>query len=212
MVAAAAECQVTQPTLSTQIKALETELGVRWFYRHARGARLTRAGERMLGSVNRVMDELRQLQRGIGPGAVTHIQVLRLGVQPAIATEVMPGPLAQFTAEFPDWRFTVREGRVDYLVELLQSEYVDVCVTSCPSQLPAELEAREIFRARFAAYCRADHPLAGKAAVQLREVVPFPLVVFSSPVQMLDRLQAISRQQKMESRVVLTCRPGGDGV
>lgn len=205
MLAAASECGVTQPTLSVQIKALEDELGVRLFDRHARGARLTAAGRRVLGSALRLMSEIEQLRREVRPEAAPHTQILRVGVQPALATEFTAQPFAQFLTGNPGWRLVVRESRADHLIEMLQSEHVDICIMSSPPRLPPGLISKQLFVARFAAYCQAGHPLGRKRKVHLSELLAFPLIVFNFPVQLGELLRAEADRRRNTSRVIMTC-------
>ncbi len=58
---AAEHCQVTQPTLSLQIRSLEVELGVILFERGSHPVRLTQAGQRLIGLVRNTTADARQL-------------------------------------------------------------------------------------------------------------------------------------------------------
>ena len=59
---AAQRCRVSQPTLSTQVAKLESELGVRLFERGPRGITPTPVGERVLERARRVLDEVAALR------------------------------------------------------------------------------------------------------------------------------------------------------
>lgn len=204
MLAAATECGVTQPTLSVQIKALEEEMGVRLFDRHARGARLTRAGERMLGSVNRVIAELAHLRRDVNPRTTQAPSILRVGIQPALATDIMPRALRELLAELPNWRIMTRESRNDQLMELLLGEHVDLCLMAELPQWPAGVVVHQLFKVAFAVYCPAGHPLAGKRSLVLRDLLPFSLIFFDSPVRVEERLEEVARERGQKAKVVFT--------
>lgn len=74
---AARRLHVSQPALSQQIAALEREIGISLFERSTRSVHLTQAGERLLGVVRPVLDNLNagldQVLRyaGLAPRAVT---------------------------------------------------------------------------------------------------------------------------------------------
>ena len=63
---APAACYVSQPTLSTQIKKLETELGAPLIERGSRGVLFTMTGEAVLARAKTVLagaDEIRSIAR-----------------------------------------------------------------------------------------------------------------------------------------------------
>lgn len=75
---AAERCKVSQPTLSLQIRSLETQLGLELFERSTHPVRLTPNGLRLIGPMRAATDEARK----IGELAIQ----LRGGVA-ALATE-----------------------------------------------------------------------------------------------------------------------------
>src|SRR4051794_41970610 len=68
---AAARLYISQPALSQQIRALEEQVGMPLFTRHARGVELTEAGEGLLVEAREGIaraDRLQQAGGGAGPG------------------------------------------------------------------------------------------------------------------------------------------------
>jgi len=59
---AAERCHVSQPTLSLQIRSLETQLGIELFQRGAHPVRLTPGGERLIGLMRNTTSVARQLK------------------------------------------------------------------------------------------------------------------------------------------------------
>ena len=59
--AAARELGRSQPTLGRQVQALETDLGVSLFDRHARGLKLSAAGQQLLPMAQQMLAAMRQL-------------------------------------------------------------------------------------------------------------------------------------------------------
>lgn len=64
---AALELHITEPPLSRRIRALEDELGVPLFERHARGMRLTEAGARLLPEATEVLAGVARIRAATDP-------------------------------------------------------------------------------------------------------------------------------------------------
>ena len=107
---AAERLWVAQPGLSTQIRKLESELGVRLFERHARGVELTAAGELFLDRARAVVaaaeiagDTGGDIAAGIG-------SQVRLGIATGPGWRGTPDLLLRFARERGAVELTVLEG------------------------------------------------------------------------------------------------------
>src|SRR5258706_2594442 len=87
--AAAAECCVTQPTLSNGIAQLENELGERLFVRTARKVALTPFGVHVLPYINEVLSAqaslVHQTQAFLSPGK----RLIRIGTSPLVSANLL---------------------------------------------------------------------------------------------------------------------------
>jgi DNA-binding transcriptional LysR family regulator len=99
---AAAQLGVARSTLSQTLRALEERLGVRLLNRTTRSVSLTEAGERLLARARPALSELAAAGGELdgfrqGPGGL-----LRVVVQPPVATLLMGPLLGEFLAQYPD--------------------------------------------------------------------------------------------------------------
>lgn len=129
----AAEKQgVSQPTLSQQIRKLETSVGATLFERQGRTLRLTQAGtvfypaaQEILSSTKRAEAQVRQLETDIrGP--------LRVGVIPTILPYLIAPRLPSFQREFPEIDVTLTEDLTERLVDELLTGELDLIIVSLP--------------------------------------------------------------------------------
>lgn len=112
-------------SVSAQIRALETSLGVALFDRSPSGMRLTAAGERMLGWARRLLDDAERARHEV-TGAAT---VLRLGALETIAGTHVPGVLARLADRRPDVRVDVRaDGVRDRLLDDVVAGRLDLAL------------------------------------------------------------------------------------
>src|SRR5271154_5792716 len=107
---AAERLWVAQPGLSTQIRRLESELGVRLFDRHARGGDLTDAGSLLLERARGALAAA-DVAGATGEDVRTGLSgTLRLGVSSGPSWSATPVLLRQFTAGRPQLELTVMQG------------------------------------------------------------------------------------------------------
>jgi LysR family nitrogen assimilation transcriptional regulator len=125
---AAVALSIAQPALSRHVKALETELGVKLFYRNGRGIILTEAGKLLdqyakgiLESAARAASEIAALQSK-PRGSVA------IGMPPSVGS-VLTVPLVQkFCAAYPQISMRIVEGFSGHVLEWLLTGKIDIAV------------------------------------------------------------------------------------
>jgi len=155
---AAAACYVSQPTLSTQIKKLETELGASLIERGSRGVLFTMVGESVLARAKTVLagaDEIRAIARyATDPRSGT----LRLGVFPTLAPYLLPHAVPLVKEALPDLRLLLVEEKTSDLVGMLEAGTLDAAVLAQP--VDAAFAHAPLFREEFVLAAPVGHPLA----------------------------------------------------
>lgn len=136
-VKAAEHCHVTQPTLSTMVKKLEGELGVRIFER-SQPLKPTPAGEMVLTRARFILQELKNLREFVSAEKETIEGEFRMGVIPTLAPYLLPRFLNSFLQKHPGTSFTVTELQTDEIVRQLKSNRLDIAILVTP------LDDREI--------------------------------------------------------------------
>ncbi len=156
---AADACHVSQPTLSTQLKKLETELGVDLVER-ARQVVLTEPGERVVERARAILADVDAV-RGIARQASDpRAGTLRLGAFPTIAPYLLPHVVPHLRHEFADLELHLVEEKTPVLLDRLGAGRIDAAVLAMP--VPDEsLHVEPLFREDFVLAVPAGHHLAG---------------------------------------------------
>jgi len=156
---AADVCHVGQPTLSTQLKKLEAELGVDLIERNPRQVLLTEAGERVVERARIILreaDNIRELaRRAIDPESGT----VRLGVFPTLAPYLLPHVVPQVHRRFPKLELLLVEEKTEEVVRRLRSGDLDAGLLALPIH-DDQLHVEPLFEEDFVLAVPADHPLA----------------------------------------------------
>ena len=129
---AAETCHISQPTLSTQIKKLEEQLGVTLFERTNRSVHVTAIGEDVVARARQILADVEIImsvgQRLSGPLAGT----LSLGVIPTLGPYLLPWLVPALKGDFPDLRLRVYEDLTAHLLERLASYRLDAALVALP--------------------------------------------------------------------------------
>lgn len=145
---AAAECAVTQPALSMQIRDMEAYLGIDLVERARNGVRLTPAGEEAAARARAVLAAISDMERAIRARGRLLEGRLRLGVIPSVAPYLLPRLLPEVSRHHPGLELALRETQTDQLVEELANGSLDLLVLSLPVEHPA-LESMPLFEDAF---------------------------------------------------------------
>ena len=168
---------VAQPALSRQIAQLETALGVSLFTRSRRRVELTPAGKALLERTDpllRTLNGLPSALRALVGGETGHLKIAFTGL--AMAT-VLPGILREFHRQFPGIRLELGESPTTIQLGALQSGEL-ACGFFHPDASTPGLKTRLLLREKNGVLLPADHPLATKSVLRLRELASTPFVLF----------------------------------
>ena len=173
---AADVCHVSQPTLSQQIKKLETYLGVAIFERDNRHVRLTPIGIDLVAKARRIVAEsenLIQLAKSAGDPSVGD---LRIGAFPTLAPYYLPKVLPAVRKKLPNLRLFLVEEKSPQLIQQLQSGELDAALLAMPIKQEG-LDAVPLFEESFWLTVAADHPLARRKSVNVEDLQGLSLML-----------------------------------
>lgn len=116
---AAQRTAVPRSTVSTAVKRLEAQLGVRLLQRTTRRVVLTSEGEALLALSERLLDEIEELAGGFRDGAVRPQGRLRVDMPLGLATGIVMPRLPDFLARYPDLQIDLfsTDRRIDLIAE-----------------------------------------------------------------------------------------------
>lgn len=125
---AAQALAISQSAVTEAVKALEDDLGLRLFERHARGLHMTHKGHRFLRHATSILAEVSGARRAMAERDEDITGRLHLGVTSLMAGYVMSDLLARYRRANPQVEVSAIEDNGEYLEHLLIGGELDVAV------------------------------------------------------------------------------------
>jgi LysR family hydrogen peroxide-inducible transcriptional activator len=129
---AAAACGVSQSTLSTQIKNLELQLGVKLFERTTKSVSVTAVGRDIAGRARQVLESVDAIVSIAANISGPLSGAFSLGVIPTLGPYVLPWLVPALKKDYPDLRLALREDLTAPLLERLSSYRLDAALMALP--------------------------------------------------------------------------------
>jgi len=166
---AAEACFVSQPTLSTQVKKLEDELGVQLVERSPRKIMLTPVGEEIAERARLILsdvDQIRAVARRAGDPADGN---LRLGLFPTLAPYVLPHVVPTIRKRYPNLRLQLAEEKTEDILKMLQQGELDAALLALPVN-DEGMDVEILFEEPFVLALPGGHPLGKKSRITLKDL------------------------------------------
>jgi LysR family transcriptional regulator, hydrogen peroxide-inducible genes activator len=122
---AAAQCFVTQPTLSNGIAQLEAELGERLFVRTTRRVALTPFGLHLMPYIDQVLNAQSSLVQQAQVFLKPDKRLIRIGTSPLISAKLLRLMIEPFRLRNPDVDVVLREMNMTDLYRMLDAGLLD---------------------------------------------------------------------------------------
>ncbi len=187
---AAKACYVSQPTLSTQIKKLEDELGLALFERTNKRVMPTPAGFELIAQARVVLEEAEKLRQMAQQALDPMAGPLRLGVIPTLGPYLLPHLVPQLRADYPRLSLYLREDLTANLIKRLRAGSLDAILLALPVRTDG-LELIELFREPFVMALPKDSPMAGKSEVMETDLMGVPLLLLEDGHCLRDQALAV---------------------
>ncbi|MBT0781587.1 LysR family transcriptional regulator [Paracoccus sp. pheM1] len=175
---AAESLGITQPTLSSAIRALEEQLGVQLVRRGSRFQGLTPEGERVLGWARRIVADARAMQAEMQASRKGVSGRLRIGVIPTAMPRIaeLTGP---FLRRHPNAGVSILSRSSDEIRDQIEALELDAGVTYLDSEPLGRVQSLPLYRET---YCLIDRgELAGPA--DWAETATRPLCLLTPDMQ-----------------------------
>lgn len=179
---AAERLGLTQPTLSTGIKQLESQLGVQLVRRGSRYGGLTPEGQRALEWARRIVGDTRQLReemRFSREGLAGH---LRLAVIPTALTWASK-LAAGFSSRHPNVGFTILSRNSAEILTMLDNLEIDAGISYLDNEPLGRVSTVELYRESYSLVCAASHPLAEREEIDWCEIEGARLCLLTPDMQ-----------------------------
>lgn len=174
---AAEHLHLTQPAVSRRIAALEAELEQRLFDRIGRHTGLTEAGRVLLPMAQQLLDQSADIRRSLANLARQVSGPLAIGTSHHIGLHRLPPVLRRYHREYPQVQLDIRFLDSESGCAEAERGNLDLAIVTLPMDPHPNLETTTIWPDPLQVAVARDHPLAGRPAVELDELLEYPAVL-----------------------------------
>lgn len=197
---AAADCSVTQSTLSASLKELEATLSAVLVDRSRRKVVFTALGREIVSRARRLLADTDEIVRLAEAAQEPLTGELRLGVIPTISPFLLPPLLPKLRKRYPRLKLYLREDLTTRLVEQLEAGRLDLLLLALPCDC-RNAATEVLFQDGFSVALPEGHGLSAQAALGAGDLATAPLLLLQDGHCLRDQALAACR---------LTERRGGD--
>jgi LysR family transcriptional regulator, low CO2-responsive transcriptional regulator len=166
----------TQPAISSQIRALEEEVGAKLLDRSGGRVSLTAPGKLFLKYAEDTLESRRTVLRSIAETERVPRGEIIVGANEGTCLHILPEVFAEFKKRYPDVAVNIKRSDYAKILESVIDNSVDFGVVSLPITDP-RLTVVLIHRDELMVITPPQHPLAKMKSASVAEVAKFPLVL-----------------------------------
>lgn len=200
---AAARLELSQPSVSLQVQALEKELQILLFERRGPRIKLTPAGQLLLDMAEPLVEGMDNLVDTFG-AAVSEVTSGPLDIAAGESTllYILPELTKRFMDKYPQisvrlHNVTGRDG-----MAMMRDDSADFAIGAM-DEVPEDLTYYPIYNYEPILIVPTDHPLASKASVTPKDISPHGFILPPRSLSTLNQIDAIFKEHGLPCQVIL---------
>ncbi len=197
---AAEACFVSQPTLSTQIRKLEDELGVDLVERAPRNVMLTPIGEDIAHRAGHILRDIKQLQDAARRSSDPQSGSIKLGIFPTLAPYMLPHVIPVIRRQYPNLKLELAEEKTNIILDMLDQGRLDAGLLALPVETHG-MEVEVLFEEPFVAAMPSSHPLTDKQTIEMKDLEGEELLLLEEGHCLRDHALAVCELSGAHERV-----------
>ncbi|MCS4535241.1 hydrogen peroxide-inducible genes activator [Corynebacterium sp. HS2168-gen11] len=190
---AAAKLNISQPSLSQALVALETGLDVQLIERSTRRVIITPAGEKLLPLAKATLNAADSFLTHAQGASGTLAGSLTVGMIPTIAPYLLPEIIAILREEYPDLTFNIIEDQTKHLITALRDGAIDCALIALPANASG-LNEVPLYTEDFVMAMPPQHALAGRTDLTLNNLRDVRLLLLDDGHCLRDQVVDLCRQ------------------
>lgn len=189
----------TQPAVSSQIRALEEEVGARLLDRSGGKVSLTASGKLFLRYAEETLDGRKAICTAIAETERVPRGEIVVGANEGTCLHILPEVFAEFKRNYPDVSVSIKRSDYAKTLESVIDNSVDFGVVSLPVT-DARLTVVPVHRDELVIIAPPQHPLARLSSASVEEVSRYPLLVPKSG-HTRDALENLFHERRLKPRL-----------
>ena len=180
---AAARLGISQPSLSSAIHHLETELGgIKLFEKVGRNIRLTEEGRFYQEKVEAAMNELNSASMTLRESKISAPVVIRMGLVSGTLSGTVAREIESYIRQNERIRFRLTESSSEELMDMVRQEKLDMAIVDSTNR-DRRLHFRKLGQQNLYAALPVDRPLCSFDALFPHQISSAPQVVFNNGME-----------------------------
>jgi DNA-binding transcriptional LysR family regulator len=173
---AAGQLFLTQPAVTTKIKCLERQFGVKLFMSVGKDLQLTEVGRHILPLAEEIYKRSKEIEHVMASFSESRKGMLRLGAARSISQTYLPLLVNLFSEHFPHIQISVTEGPSHEIIQKISEFKHDLAIIP-KVPLGHKFAAHTISREKMEFVASGGHPFAHRNHIPMKDLLRQPFIL-----------------------------------
>ncbi len=199
---AAEKLFLTQPAISKRISTMEHALDCQLFDRLGKSIQLTQAGEALIPSYQRILNEMDEAQRIISTMRSSISGHLKFGTSHHIGLHRLPSILRQYSNQYPNVELDIQFMDSEQAAEQILKGNIELALITLPDAVEKPLNAIKIWSDPMQCVVAHDHELAKFKTVEMETLSQYGVLLQAHSTHTRDIVDN-ALQLKSETKIIM---------